>query len=153
MEKYWALLDAKLVAAGLTPSGTPSDYSLLFSDSPAQPHSLQFDMSQNSDAKKGSVGDPTRTYADILATPPKGPQLGTHQPSSRVIPTNPYMGRRTEQVNKGSNVVHIFSQDHKEAWNGYDSDLDKSNEDNADSDDTPPDKEAKLAAAEEIART
>jgi hypothetical protein len=50
-------------------------------------------------------------------------------------------------------VVHVFSRDRKEAWDGYDSALDKSNEEDADSDNTPPHKEAKLAVVEKIART
>jgi hypothetical protein len=114
----------------------------------------------------------TRTYTDVLhSTPddkgkdcehpsgnkqnpnPEGGGQATKLQCGNKVPSNPYLGRKWATVNEGANEVRVFSIETEAAWDGYDSALDESEEEEADSDDTPPHDVAEQTLATKAAST
>ncbi len=62
--------------------------------------------------------------------------------------TNPNAAaaKRAAKFDKDSNEVHLFSHNREEVWDGYDSTLTESNEEEYNLVATPPEEEAKVAA-------
>ncbi len=170
---YRANLDRRLAGMGLPPSGTLYVHSPLFSptvnESPA-PSNIPCPMSPLTNHT--IVRALTRTYADVLhSTPddkgkdsthptgnkrplnPEGGGQATKLQSGNKVPSNPYLGRKSATLNEGANEVHVFSRETKAAWDGYDSALDESEEEEADSDDTPPDNVAEQTMVAKAAST
>ena len=164
---FRANLDKRLAGFGLPPSGTLFTYSPLFpptdNESPA-PDNTPCPRSPLTDHT--IVRALTMTFADAphSTLDDKGKDCERHPSSNKrppnpkaqsgnETPSNPYLGRKSAIVNEGANEVHVFSRETEAAWDGYDSALDESEEEAADSDDTPPDNVAEEAKAVKAAST
>ncbi len=129
--RYRQYLNVRLAEAGLPPSGTPSNLSLPFSDSPPQPQSL--------------------TYAQVLSPTRPAPTVAQGSPPPAWVP-NLYVtpGKLQAKINIEANETWVFTRENKASWDGYDSNLDKSeNEADKDSDAPPPDEALEMAANKE----
>ena len=117
--RYFEELDARLIAMGLLPLGTPTDQTPMFLQSPARPQTLQYGMTQPPAAAK------TYAMTALLSTPDLARRDITQAlPDQR--PQNPYATKRSTTVDESSNVVHFFPRDQDAAWDGYNPTLDDS---------------------------
>ena len=156
---YRANLDRRLAEMGLPPSGTPYVHSPLFSptdnESPAPSNIPCPTLPLTNHTIVRAL---TGTYADVLHSTPDDKGKDCKHPtgnkqSGNKVPSNPYLGRKLATVNEGATKIHVFSREIEAAWDGYDSALDESKEEEADSDDTPPDNVAEQTMVAKAAST